>query len=71
MKQCTNSMYSLKNKDQAPGGAQSVKCLPSAKVMIPGAWDQVPAWGSLLSGESASPFLFPSAFPPARAHSLK
>ena len=24
--------------------AQSVKCLPSAQVMIPGCWDQTPCW---------------------------
>ena len=43
--------------------AQLVKHLTSAQVMISGSWDQVPCWGSLLSGESASPS--PSV-PPAR-----
>ena len=44
--------------------AQSVKHLPSAQVMISGSWDQVPASGSLLGRESASPF------PPACALSV-
>ena len=35
--------------------AQSVKCLPSALVMIP---ESSPGWGSLLSGEPASPSPF-------------
>ena len=36
--------------------AQMVGHLPSAQVVIPGSWDQVlPASGSLLSRESASP----------------
>ena len=35
--------------------AQSVKHLPSAQVMISGSRDGVLQWGSLLSGESASP----------------
>ena len=34
---------------------QSVKCLPSTQVMIPGSWDGAPASGSLLSKESTSP----------------
>ena len=40
--------------------AQSVEHLPLAQVMIPGAWDQAPESGSLLSRESASPSALPS-----------
>ena len=36
--------------------AQSAKHLPSAQVMISGSWELVPASGSLLGRESASPF---------------
>ena len=36
--------------------AQLVTHLFSAQVMIPGSWDRAPCWGSLLSGEPASPF---------------
>ena len=56
----TTRACSHPQKPQSRGawGAQSVKHLPSAPVMIPGSWDRVPRWGwgeSLLSGESASP----------------
>ena len=40
-----------------------VKHLPLAQVMIPGVLEWNPVFGSLLSGESASPS--PSAIPPA------
>ena len=42
--------------------AQSVGCLPSPRVMIPGVLKWSPASDSLLSGESATPF--PYALPP-------
>ena len=49
--------------------AQSVKCLPSARVLILGSWDQacvgLPAWQSLLL-----PPLLPLPFPPAHALSV-
>ena len=48
--------------------AQSVKHLPSARVMISGSWDQAPTSGSLLSRESTSPS--PSASSPACALTL-
>ena len=48
--------------------AQSVKCLPSAQVVIPGSWDGAHLRLPQLSGELASPS--PSATPPASALSL-
>ena len=46
--------------------AQSVKCLPSAQVIISGSWDRALHQRSLFNRESASPSA--SALPPA--HSL-
>ena len=53
------------NRNRGAWVAQSVKCLPSAQVMIPGFWNGAPTSGFLLSRESASPS--PS---PATSYSL-
>jgi len=57
-------------KELSPGGrlvAQSVKCLPSAQVMVPGSRDQAPHWAPRSLG---NPLLPLSAPPPACALSL-
>ena len=40
--------------------AQLVKCLPSAQVMIPGSWDQVPHWAPCSVGSLLLPLLLPT-----------
>ena len=41
---CSSPVYRRVREVQGTWGAQSVKCLPSAQVMIPGSWDRVPHW---------------------------
>ena len=62
----THHMYEL--LIDGPWMAQSVKCLPSAHVIIPGSLDGAPHWASCSAGSLLLPLPLP--LPPPDALSL-
>ena len=55
----SNSICDIKTSFRGACLAQSVKCLPSAQVMIPGSWNGAPRWAPCSAGSLLLPLPLP------------